>query len=237
MGVEEFKETEDNILRYKENVVDLTRDFDLGLFLYLLNKIKWYIILILLISVFCSLLYLRYTPKNYTTNALIQVAVKEQPTGFTDLYSYNINTNLNSEIAIMKSQKAIDRVIKDLNLNVFYYFKGEVLTRFLYDQSPFSFENFSVKNQTIFSKPIYLAFDGTYFSLTNKNKDLIYANYILPDKFFSSDYLSGKFHFSSANWKEDIISMSSNERLFFKIPTNKKIKQSIKFIRKIIGVL
>ena len=43
MGAEEFKETEKNILRYKENIVDLTTDFDLGLFLYLLNKIKWYV--------------------------------------------------------------------------------------------------------------------------------------------------------------------------------------------------
>ena len=56
------------------------------------------------------------TPKTYQTNSIIQVAVKEQPNGFSDLYSYNINTNLNSEIALMNSQKAIDRVIKDIEL-------------------------------------------------------------------------------------------------------------------------
>ena len=46
MAVEDFKGTEDNIQRYKENVANLTQDFELGLFLYLLNKIKWYAIII-----------------------------------------------------------------------------------------------------------------------------------------------------------------------------------------------
>ena len=42
MDKDKFKVTEDNIQRYKENVEDLTKQFELGLFLYLLNKIKWY---------------------------------------------------------------------------------------------------------------------------------------------------------------------------------------------------
>ena len=195
MGVEEFKGTEDNIQRYKENVADLTQEFELGLFLYLLNKIKWYAILILIISISLSFLYLRYTPKTYETGALIQVAVKEQPNGFSDLYTYNINTNLNSEIALMNSQKAIDRVIEDLNLKVFYYFEGEILTRFLYDQSPFTFENFSVKDESILSEPIYL---------------------------------SGKLTFKNGNWEDLLFSLSSNERLFFKIPNKKEVINTIK---------
>ena len=61
MAVEDFKGTEDNIQRYKENVANLTQDFELGLFLYLLNKIKWYAIIILIISIFrFGCLYLHY---------------------------------------------------------------------------------------------------------------------------------------------------------------------------------
>ena len=228
MGVEDFKGTEDSIQRYKENVADLTQEFELGLFLYLLNKIKWYAIIILIISISLAFLYLRYTPKTYETGALIQVAVKEQPNGFSDLYTYNINTNLKSEIALMKSQKAIDRLVEDLNLKVFYYFEGEILTRFLYNQSPFIFENFSVKDESIFSKPIYLSFDGTYFSLKDKNQEIEYANYILPNKFFSSKFLSGKLSFSNEDWKDFLSSLSSNERLLFKIPNKKEVINIIK---------
>ena len=227
MNTEDFNKTEESFKRYKENLTSLSQEFELSLFLYLLNKIKWIILSIIILFTFGGILYLRYTPKIYQTSALIQVSVKEQPNGFSDLYSFSINANLNSEIAIMKSQKAIERVIKGLNLKVFYFFEGEVLTRFLYDQSPFTFENFSFKDKSILSKPIYLSFDGTYFSLTNKNEDLIYANYILANKFFSSKYLSGKLSFSNQNWKELISSMSTNERLFFKIPSNKEITQSI----------
>ena len=36
-----------------------------------------------------------------------------------------------------------------------------------------------------------------------------------PNKFFSSEYISGKLKFSSNNWKENLNSMSFNERLFF----------------------
>ena len=39
MESENFKGVEDNFQRYKENVADLTQEFELGLFLYLLNKI------------------------------------------------------------------------------------------------------------------------------------------------------------------------------------------------------
>ena len=49
MESENFKGVEDNFQRYKENVADLTQEFELGLFLYLLNKIKWYAILIILL--------------------------------------------------------------------------------------------------------------------------------------------------------------------------------------------
>ena len=225
MGSEEFKNIEDNVQRYKENVSELTQEFELGLFLYLVNKVKWYAILILIISFIGALLYLRYTPKNYETSALIQVAVKEQPNGFNDLYSYDIGTNLSSEIALMNSQKAIERVIKDLGLEVFYYFKGEVLTRFLYNKSPFELDNFSLKDKSLLSKKIFLSYDGTYISLTNENEDIIYGEYIIPNKFFSSKYLSGKINFSDLI--KTMESISSNEKLFFIIPSQSEIKKVI----------
>ena len=52
MGSEEFKVAEENLQRYKENFTGLTQEFELGLFLYLLNKVKWYAISILIISIY-----------------------------------------------------------------------------------------------------------------------------------------------------------------------------------------
>ena len=128
MSQENFRETEENINRYKENITSLTQDFELGLFLYLVNKIKWILAVVLTISFICSLIYLRYTPEIYKTRANIQIAIKDQPLEFMGMNSYNSNTNLSSELAIIKSQKSIKKLIKKLDLNIFYYNEGEIVS-------------------------------------------------------------------------------------------------------------
>ena len=148
MKPEDFKQTEENFQRYKENIASLSQEFELGLFLYLLNKIKWIILAIILLFTFGSLTYLRYTPEIYKTQALLQVAIKDQPSELSEIYSnsFNPSTNLNAEIELIKSQKSISRLIEKLDLNIFYFSEGEILTRFLYNSSSFKLENFSVKN-------------------------------------------------------------------------------------------
>ena len=69
--------------------------------------------------------------------------------------------------------------------------KGRYLQDFFIIQS-YKLENYSIKDQSIKSLPIYINFDGKYFSLTDKKKEIYYAEYVEPNKFFSSDYISGK---------------------------------------------
>ncbi len=52
MKPEDFKQTEESFQRYKENLTSLSQEFELGLFLYLLNKIKWIIVAIILLFTF-----------------------------------------------------------------------------------------------------------------------------------------------------------------------------------------
>ena len=78
MKPEDFKQTEESFQRYKENITSLGQEFELGLFLYLLNKIKWIIVAIILLFTFGAFnMYLRYTPEIYKTQAYIQVAIKD----------------------------------------------------------------------------------------------------------------------------------------------------------------
>ena len=191
MKPEDFKQTEESFQRYKENLASLSQEFELGLFLYLLNKIKWIIVAIILLFTFGAQMYLRYTPEIYKTRALLQVAIKDQPSELGEIYSFNSSTNLNAEIELIKSQKSISRLIKRLNLKIFYFSEGEILTRFLYNSSSFKLENFAVKDSSIISQKIYLNFEDNYFTLTDEKKEIIYAKYIEPNKFFSSKYLSG----------------------------------------------
>ena len=227
MKPEDFKQTEENFQRYKENLASLSQEFELGLFLYLLNKIKWIIIGITLLFTFGALTYLRYTPEIYKTQALIQVAIKDQPSELSEIYSnsFSSSTNLNAEIELIRSQKSISRLIQKLDLNIFYFSEGEILTRFLYNSSSFKLENYSVKDTTIISQKIYLYFEGNYIILSDEKKEKIYAEYIEPNKFFSSKYLSGVI--SSKESTKQLKANSPSNKSFFVIPTTKEIKSEI----------
>ena len=40
---EDLKKTEENLLRYRDRISNLSKDFEIGLFIYLLGKVKWLI--------------------------------------------------------------------------------------------------------------------------------------------------------------------------------------------------
>ena len=124
MNQQDFQQTEENVNRYKENITSLTQDFELGLFLYLVNKIKWILVFIIILFFTFSLIYLRYKSETYKTQAYIQIAVKDEPLEFMMMNPNSSNTNLSSELAIIKSQKLISKLIKELDLNIFYYSEG-----------------------------------------------------------------------------------------------------------------
>ena len=172
-------------------------------------------------------MYLRYTPEIYKTKALIQVAIKDQPSEFSDLYAFKSSANLNAEIELIKSQKSISRLINKLNLKVFYFSEGEIKTRFLYNSTIFHLENFSVKDPILRSKRIYLKFDGKYISLTNENSEIVYAEYIEPNKFFSSKYLSGIIK-PTIEVKDFEKSFESSSKYFLTIPFDGEVKNEIK---------
>ena len=72
-----------------------------------------------------SRIYLRYKPEIYKTEARLQLAVKDEPLEFMQMNPLSSNsTNLKSELAIIKSQKSILRLIKRLKLNILYYNEG-----------------------------------------------------------------------------------------------------------------
>jgi len=225
MSQENFRETEENINRYKENITSLTQDFELGLFLYLVNKIKWILVVVLTISFMCSLIYLRYTPEIYKTQVNIQIAIKDQPLEFMGMNSYSSNTNLSSELAIIKSQNSIFKLIKKLDLNIFYYNEGEIVSRFLYKGNSYRLESYSVKDSSMISEKIYLKYENNYFSLINEEKKIIYAEFIEVNKFFSSKYISGiiRIDIDSKKFEKNI----ENSTSYFIIPTKKQIKNEI----------
>ena len=77
---EEIKNTEDNLLRYKERIANFSKEFEIGLFLYLLKKSRFSIFLVFIIAASIGYVYLRYTPNLYQTSSTIQINIKDQAT-------------------------------------------------------------------------------------------------------------------------------------------------------------
>ena len=169
---EDLKKTEESLLRYRDRISNLSKDFEIGLFIYLLGKVKWLILLSFLTLFFGAFIYMRYTPKMYETNTTIQINIKEQPDEFLDIYSYQQQTNINSEVELMKSQKIINKTIQNLNSEIQYYSEGDILTRDLYKRSPFKLVDFKLKNLSLSSSPLYISFDNEYFKITNSTKSI-----------------------------------------------------------------
>ena len=163
-----------------------------------------------------AFLYLRYTPKMYKTNSTLQINIKDQPDEFLNIYSYNQQTNINSEVELMKSQKILNNCIENLNIKLQYYSEGDILTRDLYSRSPFEFEQFELKDSNLISEKLYVTFENNYFSITNEDKKLVYASFIQENKFFSNDNFSGKLNVLSNN--ESFEKSLESHKYYFIVP-------------------
>jgi capsular polysaccharide biosynthesis protein len=223
---EEIKNTEENILRYRERINNFSKEFELGLFIYLLSKVKWIIVLVFLMSLSVSLIYLRYTPNNYKTSTTIQLNIKKQNDDFLDIYSYQQQTNLNSEVELLKSQIIIDKLIKTLKLDKIYYSEGEILTRNLYKSSPFEIKNTVIKDSSIIGKFLYLRIKDKYLSLTNEDESITYAEYIQPNNYFSSRYFSGELNIKQSF--DELNKTLEDSKYFLVFPSVKNLRSEIR---------
>lgn len=105
----------------------------------------WFILSILIFLVGANI-YLRYTPFSYLTTASILIkddtnSSISQLAMFQDLgLGDRLSVNLENEIEILRSRNLIDRVVRQLELNIQYFSDGRVKSEELYTTIPFRLE-------------------------------------------------------------------------------------------------
>ena len=112
---------------------------------------KWFVL-----SAFLALsivfIYLRYTPNQYEAAAtiLIEDVENSELSAFKDLGLVGSSqASLENEIELLKSRNLIQRVAKELQLNVSYYNQGRVIeAEFFHNRSPFNI-NFLIFSITV----------------------------------------------------------------------------------------
>ena len=117
-------------------------DFNLKeeIFSYLIYW-KWFLVGIS-ICFFSVFVYLRYYIVEY--NAVSTILIKDEKKGgtselsaFSELNIFSGKSSVENEIAILKSRKLSQNVIDKLNLDITYFSQGRVISKELYDSTPY----------------------------------------------------------------------------------------------------
>ena len=149
----------------------------------------WKLFLIgLAITLTLALVYLQFATYEYEVSSTILINDEDNDGGstseistFEDLGLFGgPKTSLDTEIGILKSKSLIEKVIKELNLNITYYTKNNIAFKEVYDNSiPFNinfFVNDSILNRlnTEFS---IIPISTTQYRLYDSNQDKIGEGY------------------------------------------------------------
>ena len=101
---------------------------------------KWFLLSVLICMISVAI-YLRYYVVEYGVNAAI--LIKDEKKGgtselsvFSDLNIFSGRSNVDNEIAIIKSRTLSQNTVRELDLDISYFGEGRVVYREIYDDVP-----------------------------------------------------------------------------------------------------
>ena len=146
-------------------------NIDIDKILSVLKKSLPWIILIMAITNTLAYLYIRWTPEVYESVSELKLEIKNEASlfgfnNFPEQQNQNINT-ISGEIELIRSKLFFDKVIGLLDLDINYYFYGNILVNERYKRSPFRVD-YNLKNTLILDKKFDLEI------IDKENFNLIY---------------------------------------------------------------
>jgi len=103
-------------------------------------------------ALFIAYIYLRYATPIYNAGGTMLIK-SDQKNGagndkFEDVFVNSRNSNIQSEIEVLKSKPLMERVVKKLNLQFNYYVIGKIKTINIYKQGPFLVEPVEISDSS-----------------------------------------------------------------------------------------
>jgi tyrosine-protein kinase Etk/Wzc len=204
-----------NYESYKERITNFSNEFDLGLFVHIVRRSMVWIVLTLLLSVACALLYLRYTAEIFESRSVLQLRRSNTAAEVLSMTSFSEVQNLNVDVELMRSRFMLARVLQKLPLQVSYFRRGQILTEETYRSSPYTWEEIEVLDPVVRDVPVHvdLARPGTVtLSYTVAGKEYaITADRHAP---IETPHFRGRLAFTPSNWIEEAGSRTTS---YFKI--------------------
>ncbi|RLD63337.1 MAG: hypothetical protein DRJ01_04005 [Bacteroidetes bacterium] len=138
----------------------INEKFDLQIFLLILKKNVWLTFLFIILSLFGTFIFLRYTPPVYKSVSIIQInnegSKAQKILNIEDIYE---KKDISNVIELLRSKEFLKRVFKKLPLEIEYYTQGTFQSTELYRTSPFIVKT-KIKNPSIYNTPIFVNFNN-----------------------------------------------------------------------------
>ncbi len=133
----------------------------------------WYwFVLGILLTLSAAYLYLRYTPKVYSSSAKIKILNKTKGLELPSAaFVFNrSNINLENEIEIIKSNRIMEQVVQRLDLTQRFYFEGNVITTEI-DRLPFGFLKKGAPNSIAYGSSYTITVKADRFEVLPSNAE------------------------------------------------------------------
>lgn len=146
------QENPQNSINFNEGTINLREELEKYLFYW-----KW-IVLGVIISVLATFFYVRYMPNLYKVSTTILIDDRENGGASTELSALEDlgllgggKASIDNEIELLKSRNLMERVAKDLQLNIQYYSPGRVIESELFFKNAPVKINFLVENASFYN--------------------------------------------------------------------------------------
>lgn len=121
-----------------------TKGFDINKSIDRILRHWYWFILSIAMTIFASWLYLRYTAPEYNVSAKLLIEDNQKNGGNAEqqaleqLQLFDNKSNVDNEVEILKSRFLMEKVVRNLQLNVSYFIEGRVKEAELFGKLPFS---------------------------------------------------------------------------------------------------
>ena len=147
---------------YKERLTNFSHEFDLGLFLSIVRKSVFWVVILFFLAVLASVLYLRYTPEIYEARAVLQVGEDDSGGRLLNVNRISPDNGIDARVELIRSKLLVQRTLDNMDVGVSYFAKGRILTNEHYILSPYRVDALEVYQESIRNQPIFISFQPDY---------------------------------------------------------------------------
>jgi len=197
---------------YKERLTNVSNEFDIGLFLYIIRKSLIWVALCFAVALVAAFLNLRYTPLVYQSKSVVQLTEDDNVNRILNVESYIEESQVEAKLEQLRSKLLISRTLQQLPLRVSYFAKGQILTSEHYSFSPYKVELLELLNPAIQDSPIAIQFsDSEHFSVTVSG--INYPGLTTRERFETADFKA----IVTVEDPEELMRNGDEYELFFRV--------------------